>query len=529
MTLPSVRAVGTPAAGTGNITPGNPTHQADDILLLFVENAEGSGVAAPTGWAHVPGSPQTQGTNVTASNIMWKRATSSAETNPTVSDPGNHQIGVVVSFKGVVKTGNPWDFTPVGNSGNGATASATGSTTTVAECLVVVGLAGGVDTLVDQFSGQANGSLGSLTARVQDWTDLGNGGGIGVYTGTRTVAGATGTTTVDLATSGAWAALTLALRPLEPFVLGQAVDTDSAPPLAFTKGPLSFTQALETDTAPALAPAKTSTLGQASDSHTAQPVTTAADNPPVTFDLGQATETDTAQALVRTKTITLGLATETDTAQPLSSSKSKGVGQATETSTANPVTPSKTSTPSQTLETDVAHPLTPTKGPKSLNGAATDAHTAFSVSATKRITLGLATETDTAQPIDTSSEPVTGSIDLGFTQDIAVAWPLTATKGPKTLGQATAETDVAHPLVGYKTFTLGLAVELDTVPALELTKDLALGLAADADAAFPVSVGVAAPAVRRARATIRPPAAAGATMGDTERRATIRHTTGQAR
>jgi hypothetical protein len=215
MAIPTVAAVGAANHGTGAVTYTLPSHQADDILLLVVECSDSAGVTAPTadgGWAHVTTSPRAQGSNVTCANVMWKRATSGAMTNPQVPTGPNHQVGAALAVRGAITSGDPWDFTPVGDGGAAqTTVSAAGGTTTVANTLVVVALANNTDTLSNQFTSVVNASLSSFGEQVQSFTTDGNGGGIGVYTGGKAAAGATGTTTGSQP-SASFAALTLAIK-----------------------------------------------------------------------------------------------------------------------------------------------------------------------------------------------------------------------------------------------------------------------------------------------------------------------------
>lgn len=211
MGMPTVEGVGTPNSGIGNVTYALPAHAANDIILLPIECAESVGVTAPAGWAHVTNSPRAQGSNVTAVNVLWRRAASGAETAPTVTDPGNHQVGFTLVVRGVRTSGDPWDFAPVGNGAAGATSfSATGGTTTGVDRLVVVAVAGNADIATDQFTSVANATLASFLEREQVFVIDGNGGGIGVWTGQKATAGATGTTTGSMP-SQTYSALTLAL------------------------------------------------------------------------------------------------------------------------------------------------------------------------------------------------------------------------------------------------------------------------------------------------------------------------------
>jgi hypothetical protein len=216
MAIPTVAGVGADNSGsTGSVTYTLPSHQADDILLLVCETNVSAGLTTATsGWAHVTNSPRAQGSNVTCINVFWKRAASGSETNPVVDATSNHQAGFAMAVRGCVTVGNPWDFTPVGSgTASGSTMSATGGTTTVANCLVLICSANFNDTATDDYSAISNGSLANLTIQNQAFTSSGNGGGSMVATGEKATAGATGTTTANVTAATATSNLVFALHP----------------------------------------------------------------------------------------------------------------------------------------------------------------------------------------------------------------------------------------------------------------------------------------------------------------------------
>lgn len=212
MAIPTWQAVGSAAAGTGDITVALPAHMADDVLLVFHETNQSTAPAAPTNWDVA--AQYAQGSNVTTVTVYWRRATSSGTTNPTFIDPGNHQIGVAAVIRGCITTGNPWDYTPSGEGQSGTTTFATtGQTTTVDDCLVFGVISDNTDTASDQMSGEANANLSSFTKRGAFYTTQGNGGGVIVYTGGLATAGSTGSFSGNIATTSAWAGVTFALKP----------------------------------------------------------------------------------------------------------------------------------------------------------------------------------------------------------------------------------------------------------------------------------------------------------------------------
>ena len=216
---PTYQAVGTVTSGTGAITPTWPTHQAGDVALLVIESAnQAISLSTPAGFVEVTGSPQgtgtAGGTAATRLAVYWKRATTSSESSPTVADSGDHQIARIITFRGVIGSGNPWDVTAGGVAASASTAvSIPGATTTVANTLVVTIVANGTDTTSAQTSGWTNANLTSLTERMDNNTSSGNGGGFGVATGVKATAGAYGATTATLATSSVQGKLSIALKP----------------------------------------------------------------------------------------------------------------------------------------------------------------------------------------------------------------------------------------------------------------------------------------------------------------------------
>ena len=216
---PIYQAAGAVVSGTGAITPAWPTHQSGDVALLIVESAnQAISLSTPAGFAEVTNSPQgtgtAAGTAATRLAVYWKRATTSAEAQPTVADSGDHQIARIITFRGVIASGNPWDVT-AGNVASSASTSVSipGVTTTVANTLVVTIVANATDTSSARTSGWTNTNLASLTERVDSNTKSGNGGGFGVATGVKATAGATGNTTATLATSSVQGRMSIALKP----------------------------------------------------------------------------------------------------------------------------------------------------------------------------------------------------------------------------------------------------------------------------------------------------------------------------
>lgn len=222
MAIPSFVSQSGRSESVGDLTPLMPDHQADDVLLCIVEAAnEPIVLGADQGFVEVANSPQGTGTagGTSATNlaVYWKRAASGAETAPTITDPGNHAIATVASFRGCITTGDPWDIT-AGDALDTATSVCTvpGGTTTVAECLIVAIGTSRFDNSVGQLGSWANPDLANVTEIVDHGTNLGNGGSIGAATGEKAVAGAFSATTAALNNAAQQARLMIALKPPTP-------------------------------------------------------------------------------------------------------------------------------------------------------------------------------------------------------------------------------------------------------------------------------------------------------------------------
>jgi hypothetical protein len=194
-----------------------PTHQIGDVALLVVESAGGKAVtlSIPSGFIAVANSPQATGigTAGTQVSVFWCRAYKDAMPSVTIADTGDHITYVILTVRGCVKSGSPFDVT-AGSVKAVASTSATVSevTTTVAGCLIVQALTSDLSSASAFASAQTNANLTGITERVDAGTTQGTGGQIAIITATKTAAGATGTTAWTV-TSSINAFLTMALLP----------------------------------------------------------------------------------------------------------------------------------------------------------------------------------------------------------------------------------------------------------------------------------------------------------------------------
>lgn len=213
MPIPVAQAAGAVVAATsGNALPAWPAHLAFDIALCINETCRETVVfSSPQGFAQVPGFPIGTGTAGTAAataiDAWWCRATGSAMPAPTIVVPSDHIITRIVTFRGCVGTGNPWDATPSGDvTGSTATISVPGGTTTLANALIVVLAAFQLDSGANRVVGGSWANVDLATPAISEFTSAqttpnGNGGSWNLATGGKAVAGVYGASTAT-ATGG---------------------------------------------------------------------------------------------------------------------------------------------------------------------------------------------------------------------------------------------------------------------------------------------------------------------------------------
>lgn len=192
-----------------------------DILLLWVETEnQAVTVSNQNGgtWTEVTTtSPQGTGTaggpGGTRLTCFWSRY-NGTQGNPTVSDSGDHQRGVIVAYRGCIGSGDPWDV-KAGDVLASASTTVTipGATTTTDGCMAAFGVANTTDSSVTQMSSFTNANLTSVSHRAGANSTTANGGGLNVGDGLKATAGAIGNTTGTLVTSSVQGRIMVALKP----------------------------------------------------------------------------------------------------------------------------------------------------------------------------------------------------------------------------------------------------------------------------------------------------------------------------
>src|SRR3989344_846012 len=216
---PTFVSCGTPHAGsTTGITVAMPgSIVADDILLLFLETNAAITIPTPAGgtWTGVLNSPQTA-TTTTRLTVFWSRY-NGTQTAPTTNDSGDHQVGVICAYRGIVTSGDPWDVTSGSVDTTSDTSGAiTGAITTGADRLVVI-VGAGDDDADTPVTGVSNANLTSIsTIRANAETGAGGDGGVSVFDAVRAASGNYNTTTLTYTAVTTKAMMTIALKPAPP-------------------------------------------------------------------------------------------------------------------------------------------------------------------------------------------------------------------------------------------------------------------------------------------------------------------------
>jgi hypothetical protein len=190
-------STGSFAGATTGITVTLPAGvTSGDLCLLLIETACET-VSTPSGWNIVPGAPVT--TSGSAGSLggtrlsIFYRFFVSGDGSVVIGDTGNHQLGVMLAFRGV-DTSVPFD--PVNGVGSvdetsAGTLSASGITTSAVNRFVLLCGANPLDSNDDLFFSVSNGSVsGSMLFNSSSGT--GNGGGIGVWGALWAGSGSTG-------------------------------------------------------------------------------------------------------------------------------------------------------------------------------------------------------------------------------------------------------------------------------------------------------------------------------------------------
>ncbi len=203
--------------GTTDLTVVVPAgHDTNDLILLFCESAN-EAFATPSGCFAVGDYGVNSGLDGARIQVFGKWAASNAEGNITVVNPGDHAGCNVQIARGVSRT-NPVNAVNGDTlDSNSVNVTIPSVTTTVPNCLIFFAATVAADAGTGTTNWLTFTSGGGLTVtnRCNRTYTGGNGGGIGIWTATKTTAGATGNLagTVNAGWSSRQARIAFALTP----------------------------------------------------------------------------------------------------------------------------------------------------------------------------------------------------------------------------------------------------------------------------------------------------------------------------
>jgi hypothetical protein len=145
-----------------------PTHAANDVFILLV-NSE-LDPATPSGWTEVSGSmvTSTAGTTTSLLSVFWKRASSGAEANASITGCGKHGDAVILTYKNCITTGTPFDVLSTSTKASLTTATSITGVTATEACndILYIAAHAGDNGATAQYSGATDANLVSVTELV---------------------------------------------------------------------------------------------------------------------------------------------------------------------------------------------------------------------------------------------------------------------------------------------------------------------------------------------------------------------------
>src|SRR5258706_483697 len=193
----AIRGVGTAAsAASGNITPTLSSVELGVLLLCVVEQHDSVAISFPAGWS------QLYSSSVTATHraSVFYKASAASETNPLITHPGGNAIVArCITFRGA-DAANPLDVAQAAQYAASSTSVASGGVTTVsANDVMLYAMHISNNPTITVAPSGAGGV--AWTQQFYTSTTLGSRAAVGLYTGTKAVAGAVGpiTSTISAA------------------------------------------------------------------------------------------------------------------------------------------------------------------------------------------------------------------------------------------------------------------------------------------------------------------------------------------
>lgn len=218
---------------TADVTPVNPAHQADDILICVTANRVITNTCAtPAGWTLLFG-PVDE--TAWRSYVFWKRATTSSEANPLCNWTATSadKYAQVHCINGAVTSGDPF-VDSAWTDGAANPAVATGVTTVAANQYVLsVGLQ--ADNLAASMTSVTATDPAALTQRHYSVIATGADAGGFFFDGIRTTAGATGNVNHTFSAAPLHWGIMVAAVTAQPgpnvVSVGQVVEADTVQPI----------------------------------------------------------------------------------------------------------------------------------------------------------------------------------------------------------------------------------------------------------------------------------------------------------
>jgi len=184
---------------------------------MFIETANEA--ITVSGFTEAPSSPQGTGTGggaaATRMTIFYRIATGTDPT--TTSDSGQHQIARIIGITtGTFNASTPFDANAGTTQAATASVSIPGATTTVDNTLVIAVTSGALPDSngVNRFASWVNTSLSSIVEQIDQSRTSGNGGALGVITGTMDTSGTYNSTTSTATVSTERGVISLAVTPI---------------------------------------------------------------------------------------------------------------------------------------------------------------------------------------------------------------------------------------------------------------------------------------------------------------------------
>lgn len=214
--LPTLRSIGSISAYPFQTTINWPSPVSiGDVGFAVIQYPAGATASTPTGWAHVPGSPFSDGSSTVRLHVFWHRCTSTSPPVCSLQNLGNVQGGQIFVFSGCMPTGNPWDQIATTNTSTAGTAiTFPAVTTTVQNCRLLFIEARFATNISPNLYGSyvsTSGAITSITEAAEMGQLSGTGQGGVVAHGALAIAGASGTMTAVRGASNTCVTVTIAL------------------------------------------------------------------------------------------------------------------------------------------------------------------------------------------------------------------------------------------------------------------------------------------------------------------------------